>query len=186
VTDRMEISAHAHGLVRVFGLDLEPDEVKAFAAEGAEGWPLQDALGAEALDPDRVEVFPVRDLEGLGLSGYLRDGLGVDEDDIGADAARLDSVTGHVAVVTSAAFGRRPQTLTPRAPLRHLGTYREAGAGVSFAPLPAAGAEGEAIGTPGGPRAATAMPRLPLYLVAAIILLALLAAVLLGFGGAGE
>jgi hypothetical protein len=119
-------------------------------------------------------------------SVWLRDGLGVDEGDIGADAARLDSVTGHIAVITSAAFGRRPQTLTPRAPLRHLGTYREAGAGVTFAPLPAASAQGEAIGTPGGPRAATAMPRLPLYLVAAIILLALLVTVLLGFGGAGE
>ena len=42
----------------------------------------QKALGAETLDPEHVEVFPVSDLEGVGLAGYLEDGMGVPADQL--------------------------------------------------------------------------------------------------------
>ena len=183
MSERMEISAHETGLVRVFAVDLPDGKIESFAAPGDGGWPLREALGARTLDPDRVEVFPAKNLEGLGLTGYLTEGLGVDPQELNGVRGRLDAVDGPIAIVTSAAFQREAQTLAPQAPLRHLGTFREAGAPVRFDPLPAGGASGEASGTPETPAPEPSFPRLPLYLMAGAILLALVVAILLGLGG---
>ncbi len=74
------------------------------------------------------------DLKGLGLSGYMREGLGIAEDEI--DAARLDALEGVLLVLRSGAFEGATLTLKPRAPLRWIGTYREEIAPVRFERLP--------------------------------------------------
>ena len=63
-----------HGVIRLFALNLPTGEAKALAAEVAasgDGGPLRAMLGAVALDPEFVEVFPVSNLEGLGLAEYV-------------------------------------------------------------------------------------------------------------------
>lgn len=144
MTERFEIKAHEHGVVRLFAVDLPAAEVDGFATPGADGWPLRDALGADTLDPDEIEVFPVSDLTGLGLPGYMIEGLGIAEADVAEDRARLDALKGHVAVVRSRAFGGVAQEITPRAPLRWIGTYVEERAPVQFSPLPDEAARGAA------------------------------------------
>ena len=80
MTDRIEIPAGGDD-IHVFGLDLTGPEAEAFVARPANnggGWPLKVRLGASSLDPAHVEHFPVSDLAGVGLPGYLTEGLGAD------------------------------------------------------------------------------------------------------------
>ena len=145
MSDTLEIRPGEHGIVRLFAVDLPAEEIAGFAEPdlGADDtpWPLKEALGASYLDSDFVDLFPVGDLAGVGLGGYLTEGLGVAEDDVRPDRARLDAVTGHVLVISSAAFGDEAQTLKPKAPLRWIGTYTEERARVSLDPLPSNSAE---------------------------------------------
>lgn len=141
MSDRFEVGKGERGIVRLFALDLPEGEAAGFA-----GAALEEALGAGGLDAQYVEVFPVADLKGLGLSGYMTEGLGIPAEQIEGDRARLDGLKGHVLVLLSGAFGGRAATLTPRAPLRWIGTYTEEHAPVTFAPLPSDAAAGEVTG----------------------------------------
>lgn len=143
---RMEVKASEHGQIRLFTVDLPPDEVASFSTpEDETGWPLQDALGATRLDEDFVELFDVADLEELGLTGYMTEGLGIAETEVRQDAPRLNAINGHVLILFSSAFAGIAQTLTPRAPLRWIGTYSEQKAPVTFEPLPAKTASGTVV-----------------------------------------
>lgn len=150
----MEVSATERGLVRLFAVDLPADEIETFRTPDTNedgdlvAWPLKAALGASYLDEDFIELFPVRDLEELGLRGYMVQGLGIAEADVAEDALRLDAVKGSVLVILSNAFGGFAETLAPRAPLRWIGTYKEETAPVTFAPLPSDAARG-VVETPG-------------------------------------
>jgi len=134
MSERFDVAADERGLVRVFTVDIAPAEIDAFDPASA--------LGVETLDTAQVEVFPLSDLRGLGLSGYMREGLGIAESEI--DAARLDALEGVVLILRSAAFGGAEVTVTPQSPLRWIGTYREETAPVRFEPLPDASARGAA------------------------------------------
>ncbi|WP_294226225.1 hypothetical protein [uncultured Shimia sp.] len=144
------MSSSERGLVRLFAVDVPSEEIDAFRAQehGADGtlvsWPLQEALGFTYLDEDFIELFPVSDLEGLGLTHYMVEGLGIAQKDVAEDAARLSAQNGWILVVLSAAFDGVVQTLTPKSPLRWIGTYKEDGAPVHFEPLPDASAKGRA------------------------------------------
>ncbi|MBV0910840.1 hypothetical protein [Anianabacter salinae] len=176
MSDRMTIGPRDHGLVRVFALDIDTADLATWQPpEDGRDWPLKDALGAAHLDPAKVEVFPASTLDGLGLSRYLIDGAGVAPSEIGADAARLDGITGVIVVIPSSALGSGDQTLTIIAPLRHVGTYREEDSPVAFAPLPAGSSEGLITGAPKSVPAPGRAPRGSLIVVAAIALVALIA-----------
>ena len=157
MSERFEISAGERGVVRLFAVDLPPEQIEAFAEPDYEAnaddppWPLKDALGAEHLDADFIELFPIGDLKGVGLPGYMTEGLGIAEKDVKADRARLEAMGGHVLIVLSAAFGGVEQTIKPRAPLRWIGTYVEESAPVQFRPLPSESATGE-VNTAGAKR----------------------------------
>jgi hypothetical protein len=141
MTDRFEIKAQEHGIVRLFTVnkDAEPPIMsveKDWDADPVDPpWPLRDALGVEYLDSDFIELFDVSDLEGVGLPQYMIDGLGVAEAEVEQDRARLEAIRGMVLVVLSSAFGGFAGTLTPKSPLRWVGTYTEDRAPVSFQPL---------------------------------------------------
>lgn len=141
MSERIAIKATEQGVVRVFAVDLPDDALKAFNARNGT-WPLRDALGADTLDIAHIEVFPVSDLKGVGLAGYLDQGLGIPDDQIEGMRPQLAALTGAVLILRSAAFGGVAQDLTPRAPLRLIATFSEADAPISFAPLPADGAQG--------------------------------------------
>ena len=88
-------------------------------------WPLRDALGTLYLDSDFIELFDVADLGDRGLAGYMVTGFGISPDQLAEDRARLDTLRGLILVVTSSALGGFAQTLTPKPPLRWIGTYRD-------------------------------------------------------------
>ena len=119
----IDIYAHERGVIRLFSLSMDAEEVEALR-DNAKG--LQAALGAE-VDAEFVEVFPVSDLEGVGLAGYLIQGNGVSEDQISPDRAKLDRLGGWVLIVFSRAFGDAATTLDPVPALTLIGTYGEPG-----------------------------------------------------------
>lgn len=142
MTDRIEIKASETGVVRVFSVDIPAKEIPAFNARNGR-WPLREALGAETLDPEHVEVFDAADLTGVGLPGYLTEGHAIPEDQIAPLRGQLTAQTGTLMVVTSRAFGGEAQVLTPRAPLRLIASFSEANAPITFGALPDAAAHRE-------------------------------------------
>ncbi len=146
----MRVSTSEHGLVRLFAVDLPAAEIDAFATShsDAKPTPLAQALGIDGLNPDHYELFDVADLEEMGLSGYMVEGLGIAQADIAADIARLSAQKGWVLIVRSSAFGGLEQTLMPKAPLRWLATYKEDRAPIHFSDLPNQSAKGNAAVPP--------------------------------------
>lgn len=110
------LPANERGRIRVFSLSMSKDE--------AEHLELGRALGTYPDDPSRIEVFPVSNLDGLGLAGYLIEGCGVPEAQIAPDRSRLDALDGHVMLLFSRAY-TGPVTLEPEPALTLIGTYDE-------------------------------------------------------------
>ncbi|MCE8509321.1 hypothetical protein KBY28_12785 [Ruegeria pomeroyi] len=131
---RLNVSANEHGVIRLYSLDMRPEEARFLREPGA----VAQLLGAETLDMDHVEVFPVADLEELGLDGYLAEGLGVPEDQF--DRADLRVRTGWVLMLRSRAFGGRALDLPLPAVLKPIGTYHEAGTDWTGTPIETASA----------------------------------------------
>jgi hypothetical protein len=130
MTDLLQVPAGEQEVLRVFALDLPPEQAREMAERPANGGvngggdPLAAALGVDRLDRARVEIFPAGDLAGVGLSGYLAEGLGVAPGELEGARAALDAETGHLVIVPSQAFGGRAATLDPKPPLRPLGAFR--------------------------------------------------------------
>ena len=139
MSDTIQISSRETGVVRVFAVDIPAGQIAAFTARNGR-WPLREALGADALDPEYVQVFDVADLAGVGLPAYLTEGHAIPEDQIAPMRARLDTQGGTVMVITSRAFAGEQQVLTPRAPLRLIGSFSETHMPVTFGALPDASA----------------------------------------------
>jgi hypothetical protein len=176
---RIQVPANEHGVVRVFQVDLPEHEIARFTNRNGT-WPLREALGAEHLDPDHVEVFPVSDLEGVGLPGYLEEGLGIPAEELDDMRGRLEALSGPVMVVTSRAFGGTDQALSPRHPLRHVATFHERRKPVSFGPLPSESARGSVATAPSeDTRAARGARRAAIVALAGLLLAGLLLVVIL-------
>lgn len=135
MSDQIAITATEAGVVRLFAVDLDPADLEAFHRRNGR-WPLQEALGADLLDPGHVDLIRIGDLEGVGLRGYLEQGMGVSRAELDSAGAVLDGLSGAVLVVGSRAFGGQAQHLTVRAPLRYLASLHEETPPVRFDPLP--------------------------------------------------
>lgn len=133
----LTIPAHDRLGVRVFAAKLTPDDLQRDKARL-----VADLLGDPDLDPAFVEIFDVADLSGVGLSGYLTEGLGVLEAALARDRARLDALKGPVLTLLSKALHGREVTLTPDPRLTLVGTYAEDRPPVHFQPLPTTAAQG--------------------------------------------
>ncbi len=145
MTQTLTIPPGERGTVRVFAVDLPPEEAQAFAADPTA---VPRALGTSDIDTGHIDVFPASRIAALGLPAYLAEGHGIPPDTLAADAAALDALDGHVAVVGAGAFGPAGRTLTVSPPLRLVGTYSEGVPPVTFTPLPSEGAAG-VLGSPG-------------------------------------
>ncbi|TNJ47617.1 hypothetical protein [Phaeobacter sp. B1627] len=110
MSDIIEIPKGARDQVLVFDLDMPPEQAAFLRDEDAA---LAQVLGIATLDRAQVEIFPVEDLDGLGLLGYLRDGLGVSEADLSRHGLKLDGLTGYVLVLRARAFDGALTRLTP-------------------------------------------------------------------------
>lgn len=140
---RIAIPAHDRHGVRVFAARLTPEDLQRDKASLAAA-----LLGDADLDPAFIEIFDLADLSGVGLSGYLTEGLGVPEAALAADRARLDALKGPVLILLSKALHGRAATLTPDSRLTLVGTYAEERPPVHFEPLPTAAAEGRLTPNP--------------------------------------
>ncbi len=135
MSDTIQIRATETGIVRVFSVDIPADQIAAFTARNGR-WPLREALGAETLDPEHIEVFDAADLTGVGLPGYLAEGHAIPKDQIEPMRARLAAQDGTLMVITSRAFGGTAQTLLPRAPLNLIASFSEPHDPITFGALP--------------------------------------------------
>ncbi|MEW2917852.1 hypothetical protein AB1A64_12335 [Ruegeria sp. ANG10] len=115
----LTVAPHERGVIRLFALNMRPEEAKFLREPGA----ADQILGVAGLDPEQIDVFAVSDLEDLGLYGYLNEGCGVSADQLDRNA--LEAITGWVMVIRSAAFGDRAATLIPDKRLRLIGLFTE-------------------------------------------------------------
>lgn len=127
VPDPLAVPANESGVVRVFDLDLPQAEIAAMKEGPIDGMtdPAAQLLGLRQLRRDGIEIFPVTDLAGLGLPGYLSQGGGIPEAALAADAERLTAISGHVMIVYSRAFDGDAATLKPDPRLTLVGAYAE-------------------------------------------------------------
>ncbi|WP_158969096.1 hypothetical protein [Chachezhania sediminis] len=122
------VAAFEAGAIRVYALQMPAEQVRFLSEPGA----LEQVLGVAELDRAQVDIFQVRDLEEVGIAGYLVDGCGVPEEQVAEAAPRLNALDGAVMIVRSRAFGGKPADLT-----LHAGVVPVA----FFTEPPAAGAE---------------------------------------------
>ncbi|WP_050604002.1 hypothetical protein [Ruegeria sp. 6PALISEP08] len=115
----LTVAPHERGVIRLFAMDMRPEEAKFLREPGA----ADQILGVDGLDPDHIDIFPVSDLEDLGLYGYLTEGCGVSADQLDRDA--LAAIEGWVMILRSAAFKERPATLKPDSRLHLIGLFAE-------------------------------------------------------------
>lgn len=121
MSDPLFVSAQEHGLVRVFTTDLEPEGDAAITARNVERL-LGDGI---SLDPTKVQVFPAKMIESMGMTTYLKEGYGISDSELAGTAAALDAQTGLVAIVPTSAFKGKEVQLDPNPSLRLIGLFHE-------------------------------------------------------------
>ena len=179
MTTTLDIPPGERGTVRLFAVDLPPDEARAFAADpGA----MARALGMPDLDADRVDVFPVSRIAALGLPAFLAEGNGIPPSELEKDAAALEALDGHVAIVGSGAFGPAARRLTVAAPLRLVGAWSEDIPPIRFDTLPSEGAKGVIGGRAVPPPPAPPRARHVKVMTVIILLIAVLGFIVLNGG----
>ena len=120
------------GFIRVFALSMDDDEAQSLKDDADQ---LNAAFGIEGLDPDYVEVFPVADLEEMGLATYLVEGQGAMANEVAVDAEKLAALDGWVIVMHSQALGGRGATLSPDYRITLIRSYTEDGVDWSGQPI---------------------------------------------------
>ncbi|WP_299624953.1 hypothetical protein [uncultured Tateyamaria sp.] len=121
MTQTLDIPANERGVIRLFALSMTDAEAKTLKDNPTA---ISAALGGD-LDTEFVEVFPLSDLEGVGILSYLSEGNAVPEDQLTPDRAKLEKLGGWVLIVFSQAFGDAATTLAPQPALTLIGTYGE-------------------------------------------------------------
>ncbi|MEM8654825.1 MAG: hypothetical protein AAGF36_08770 [Pseudomonadota bacterium] len=121
MNDPLEVPPNERGMIRVFALSMTEEQAQALKDNSSA---IDAALGTQ-VNAEQVEVFPVSDLEGVGLAGYLAEGNAVPPEQLAPDRAKLDKLGGWVLIVYSRAFGDRAATLRPTAALTLIGVYGE-------------------------------------------------------------
>ena len=119
----LEVRASERRVVRVFALDVPPEQIRFLREEPAA---IADMLGLTEIDPDHVDLIKLSDLDEYGLGGYLTEGCDVKEDELSPFADRLNGLKGHVLVVLSRAFGGNALTLAPKPGLRLVASFGQA------------------------------------------------------------
>lgn len=121
MSDPMNVKAGEHGVVRVFTTDLEPEGDAAITAQN-----VQRLLGpGVSLDGRKVEVFPARMIEAMGLTGYLTEGYGVKSEALAGKAAALNALKGLIILIPSSAFDGQAVTMDPNPALKFVGAFDE-------------------------------------------------------------
>ena len=134
------------------------------------------ALGTGPLAESHVEVIAPGDLQGVGLSRYLIDGVGADEAEVMPVAGQLDAVSGPVVLVLSRAFGGEEREIAAGPRLEPLARFGEARPETPEQVVASPSAEGPVLGgTPpegmGRQRGWQAVAGIVLVLLVALVLI---------------
>lgn len=178
---KLHIPKSERDLVRVFALSMSEVEAGALRnnddiASLDDPHPQEKALGANFVDGNMVEVFPIADLDTLGLADYLIQGFYAQPEAIEPDRTKLTAIDGWVMLVHSAAFGGVEQTISPSAALTLVGTYPLIQADMSVTPIlseaaqPYTGVPSPTPPTPPNGRAGGSLVVVGLTVMAALIL----------------
>ncbi len=142
----IEIPALETGVIRVFAVNRNPHEM-AQTFQEKDGAALVAEMLGQPLPEGGYELFPVKDLTGVGLKGYLQEGYAVPAEQLAAQRPRLDALEGYVLLVFSQAFGGQAGTLAPGPDLTLIGTFGEIQPDMRAKPMEAETAR-PATGTP--------------------------------------
>lgn len=131
----MRVEPHERGRLHVFAVNQSEAAVaQRFAPPDTGADRLQpdpalltDLTGANGLDPKGAELVPLEDLQGLGLSGYLTEGLDVAADAVASDKRRLDALEGYALLLNSQAFRGQAFALGETASLTHIASFDQPG-----------------------------------------------------------
>lgn len=121
MTDPYLVRSGERGVVRIFTTDLEPEGDAAITPANVEKLLGKNIL----LDPKKVEVFPARMIDALGLPMYLREGYGIPDENMAGKAAVLEALKGLVILVPTSAFRERDVRLSPNPALRFIAAFQE-------------------------------------------------------------
>ena len=178
MSDRLDIPAGEHGLVRVFTVELPLKEAQPYLDDEADG--LKQLTGAQALDPDHIDLFDMNDLSGMALADYLSEGHGIPADEIAPLRPQLDRVKGSVMVMRSSAFERIGQRMRVKRPLRWIATFGEARGEQTLEPLTSAAAQGAVPPPPSAPVAPPDRNRSAAWIIAGIVAVGVIVAIAVG------
>ena len=120
----LEIPATERGLIRVFAVNLPADEVTTQINATSKAAVAQ-TLFAHPLPDTGFDLFPLADLESIGLAGYLTQGYGVTAQSLKLERARLNALDGYVLLVFSSAFEGNSTTVQISPDLSHITTFGE-------------------------------------------------------------
>lgn len=132
---KLTIPADDYGQIRVFATDADlPADVIEKTPRGLE------YLFEADLNPDFVDIVPIKELNGMSLSSYIATGYDMAPDPV--DKAAVDAITGHAILVLSRATGGIKTTLTLADGLRHVTIFSPTARIVPSEKLPDASAKG--------------------------------------------
>lgn len=121
----LEISSGERGRIRLFAINRPPVDMRSMLASAPKADVARQLLAAPHLATRSVEIFPVQDLEGVGLAQYLIDGYAVPAATLADDRAKLEALDGYVLLLFSDSFGGAATTLAPSPDVTLIGTYDE-------------------------------------------------------------
>ncbi|GFE52233.1 hypothetical protein So717_39860 [Roseobacter cerasinus] len=113
------------GKIRVFAINQPPEEIATALKKQPKADLARELLNAPHLSTTSAEIFPMSDLAGVGLAGYLSEGYAVEDDALAPDRAKLDALDGYVMLLFSDSFGGAAAELEPGPTLTIIGTYAE-------------------------------------------------------------
>ncbi|MEM6890872.1 MAG: hypothetical protein AAF636_22455 [Pseudomonadota bacterium] len=125
MTAAIDIPIGERGRIRVFAINISAEDMRAKLAEAPKSDVARDLLAAPHLDTRSAEIFPVADLDGVGLAQYLIDGYEVPEQSLADHRAKLEQLDGYVLLLFSDSFGGAEATLATGADLTLIGAYAE-------------------------------------------------------------
>lgn len=142
----LHIPNNEQGQVRVFAINRAATDVAGEIEKYGKMTFVSDLIDQE-LPEAGFELFPMTDLSGVGLSGYLGQGYDVPPEQIAKARAKLDALEGYVLLIFSSAFQGRDVTLTTTADLTLIGTFGEAQPNMQSLPIESGAAQAYS-GTP--------------------------------------
>ncbi|MEM6304621.1 MAG: hypothetical protein AAF744_07875 [Pseudomonadota bacterium] len=170
----IDIAPNERAVIRVFAVNLPPEAIKRRLAREGEARLVAELLG-RPLPEGGYELFPVTNLTGVGLTGYLREGYAVPPEALSGDRARLDALEGFVLLIFSQAFEGQATLLEAGAALTLIGTYGETQPDMRALPLESHAAQ--TFSGPGSTRAADPGNRRARSMMTGLVLLLMLGAV---------